>query len=202
MAFTIDGDNSGLHGFLAEDGVQDGLLVRNIIRQANTGVSIDGADTDVEVINLTIANNTNGMIAANCAPVEVRNTIFANHSGVGLQYDGCASTKSHTYNDYWSNGIDLIPLTPFSGEIFLNPLFTDLENYLVEEGSPIINAGAPGDPNPPGTGATGSTWATWNRPGASFYADDDYCATCENDGFDLAGRCFQPHSRCAGCGRN
>ena len=178
--FTLNGDTSAI-GFRAEDGAQDILLTRNIIHNTTTGIAVDGSDTKVEVINLTIANNINGLVATNCAPVEVRNSIFAYNSGVGLQYEACAPTQLHTYNDYWANGTDLSPLNPGSGEIFLNPLLTEFESYLVADASPIIDAGAPGDPSPPGTGDRVDMGYV-EQTGASFYADDDYCATCANDG--------------------
>ena len=178
--FTLDGDDTAI-GFNAEDGAQDVLLTRNIIHNSTTGIALDGSSTEVEVINLTIANNVNGLVAANCAPVEVRNSVFAYNSSVGLQYEACAPTRLHTYNDYWANGTDLSPLNPGSGEIFLNPLLAEFESYLVADASPIIDAGAPGDPSPPGSGDRVDMGYV-EQTGASFYADDDYCATCANDG--------------------
>lgn len=178
--FGLAGDNS-MDGFLAEAGAQNILLTRNIIQETNNGIVLDGSTTEVDVINLTVANNANGLVASNCAPVTVRNTVFAYNSGVALQYQGCAPTQLHTYNSYWHNGTDLSPLSPGSGEIFLNPLFTDLSNYLADADSPLINAGAPGDPTPPGTGGRVDIGYV-EQTGASFYADDDYCAICANDG--------------------
>jgi hypothetical protein len=50
--------------------------------------------------------NVNGLQATFCAPVDVRNTIFAYHNGIGLVYESCAVTQLHTYNDFWLNGTD------------------------------------------------------------------------------------------------
>ncbi|MCP5010062.1 MAG: hypothetical protein GY942_08810, partial [Aestuariibacter sp.] len=46
---------------------------------------------------------------------------------------------------------------------------------------PIINSGDPGDSAPPGAGGRVDI-GHLEQNGASFYADDDYCQTCNNDG--------------------
>jgi len=182
---TLHGDNSGVDGLLVEDGTQSVTLARTIIRGTNTAISTTGGTTELEVVNNTVVYNDNGMVARNCAPVDVRNTIFANHSDTGLTYEGCATRKLHKYNLYWNNTTDLSPADPGPGELFLDPLFVDpgppSHDYHTEDASPVIDAGDPGDPPPPGGGGRVDIgYIEQNR--AALYVDDDYCATCANDG--------------------
>ncbi len=180
--FTLAGDGNQ-DGLRVEDGAQSITFGRNIVRGTETGISVLGSETDLEVVNNTIVENTNGMVASACAPVDVRNTIFAYHSGTGLSYEPCAATKLHTYNDFWLNGTDLSPAEPGAGEIFLDPLFVDrfAHDYRTMDDSPVIDAGNPTDPAPPGTGdRVDIGYIEQGR--AAYYADDDYCETCANDG--------------------
>ncbi len=180
--FTLAGDGTQ-DGLSVEDGAQSLTFARNIVRGTQTGISVVGDDTDLEVVNNTIVDNTDGMVASDCAPVDVRNTIFAYHSGTGLTYDDCAVTKLHTYNDFWANDTDLSPAKPGAGELFLDPMFVDrfAHDYRTVDGSPVIDAGNPSDPAPPGTGdRVDIGYIEQGR--AAFYADDDYCETCPNDG--------------------
>ena len=182
---TLNGANSGVDGLSAEDGARYVVVKQNIIRGTDTAIRTTGSNTELEVVNNTIVYNDNGMIASNCAPVDVRNTIFAHHSGTGLTYDACATRKLHKYNLYWGNTADLSPNAPGAGELFLDPLFVSpggpSHDYHTLNGSPVIDAGDPGDPPPPGAGARVDIgYIDQNRAG--LYVDDDYCATCANDG--------------------
>jgi uncharacterized repeat protein (TIGR01451 family) len=180
---TLNADGQGWDGLRVVDGAQSFTLERSILRGAVTALWVDGADTDLEVVNNTIVDNTDGMAATACAPVDVRNTIFAYHSGTGLAYEGCAATRLHSYNLFWGNGTDLAPAAPGAGELFLDPLFEDrwAFDYRTLADSPVIDAGNPSDPYPPGAGeAVDIGYLEQGR--AAFYADDDYCETCSNDG--------------------
>jgi hypothetical protein len=182
---TLNGDDSGVDGLLVEDGAQSVTLERSIIRGASTGISTTGGATELEVVNNTIVYNADGMVAADCAPVDVRNTIFAYHSDTGLTYNGCATRKLHKYNLYWDNGTDLSPANPGPGELFLDPLFVDpgppSHDYHTKDDSPVIDAGDPGDPPPPGGGGRVDIgYIEQNR--AALCVDDDYCDGCLNDG--------------------
>ncbi len=185
MMLTLNGAGSGVDGLSVEDGTQYVVAKQNIIRGTDTAISTTGGDTALEVVNNTIVYNVNGAVASDCAPVDVRNTIFAHHSGTGLTYDGCATQKLHKYNLYWSNTADLSPNDPGAGELFLDPLFVNpgdpSHDYHTLDGSPVIDAGDPGDPPPPGAGARVDIgYIDQNRAG--LYVDDDYCPTCVNDG--------------------
>ena len=182
---TLNGADSGVDGLMVEDGARTVIVEKNIIRGADTGIHVTGDDTELEVVNNTVVYNEDGMVASTCAPVDVRNTIFAHHTNTGLTYEGCATRKLHKYNLYWSNGTDLNPSNPGAGELFLDPLFVDpgpsSHDYHTLNGSPVIDAGDPGDPPPPGAGARVDIgYVDQNRAG--LYVDDDYCETCANDG--------------------
>ncbi len=181
---TIHGANSGVDGLRAEDG--GSLIVKQtILRDAAIGLHVSGDATQVEVVNNTIVYNDDGMVADVCAPVDVRNTIFAENAARGLGYESCATRKLHKYNLFWQNGVDLDPNDPGAGELFLDPLFVDpgppSHDYHTEYGSPVIDAGDPGDLAPPGAGVRIDIgYIDQNRAG--LYVDDDYCETCANDG--------------------
>ncbi|MCO5195130.1 MAG: right-handed parallel beta-helix repeat-containing protein [Anaerolineae bacterium] len=180
--FTLAG-NGVVNGLLVDGGSHNVTFKRNIVRDAATGVVVNGSGNDLEASNNTIVGNGTGMDFAGCADVDVRNTIFAFNSATGLDFDGCAATKVHTYNNYWANGVDMAPLEPNGSEQFLDPLFADLasQTYETLDFSPIIDAGDPADPSPPGGGGRADI-GYLEQTGSSFYADDDYCETCENDG--------------------
>jgi subtilisin-like proprotein convertase family protein len=181
---TLNGDGSGVDGLLVEDGAQSTTFARSIVRGTETGIRVDGEETDLEVVNNTVVENENGFQATSCAPVDVRNTIFAYHGSTGITYnDLCATTQLHTYNDFWANGTDLSPAEPGPGEIFLDPLFVSPQahDYRTLDVSPVIDAGNPTDPSPPGTGNRVDI-GYLEQGRASYYADDDYCETCPNDG--------------------
>ncbi len=181
---TLNGDDEGVNGLQVEDGALVVAFSRSIVRGAGTGILVDGPDTDLEVFNNTVVQNVDGMNATNCGPVDVRNTIFAYHSGAGLTYQECASTQLHTYNLFWANGDDFGgEAEAGASEIFLDPLFVNLQahDYHTLDESPVINAGNPTDPAPPGAGnRVDIGYVEQSRTG--YYVDDDYCEVCPNDG--------------------
>lgn len=182
--------SAGADGARFEDGARDVMLARSIVRDSGTGVRVQGTTTDLEVVNNTLVRNGTGLAAESCAPVDVRNTIFANHTVAGLSYQACAATKLHTYNDFFGNGADLkidgaAVQQPGTGEIFADPAFTEpgapANDFRPTDGSPVIDAGNPSDPVPPGVGGRVDIGYV-EVGGAAFFADDDYCEFCDNDG--------------------
>ncbi len=182
---TLSGEGFGGDGLRVEDGAQSVAFFRSIVRGAANGIVVNGEDTDLEVFNTTLVENTNGVNTGSCAPLDVRNTIIAFNSGTGLlmQAGSCSPVRLHTYNLFWNNGADLSPALPGPGELFLDPLFADRysHNYHLSDNSPAIDSGNPTDPYPPGAGKRVDIgYLEYSR--AAFYADDDYCETCINDG--------------------
>ncbi len=163
-------------------------LTRSIIRDSAVAVALDGAATDVEIVNNNVVRNGEGIQATNNALIRVRNTIFANNSGTALSFQSGAATKVHEYNDYFGNGAELRidgVATPATGpgEIVQDPLFNNPEgnDFRLRYGSALINAGSPSDPTPPGTGGRVDIGYRENGLGA-FYVSPSYCETCANDG--------------------
>ncbi|MCA9981020.1 MAG: right-handed parallel beta-helix repeat-containing protein, partial [Anaerolineales bacterium] len=186
---TLLDDNNEWNG-LSVEGTLNFLVTRLIGRGTNTAVRVDGALTKAEISNLTLVGNTNGIQATNCAELDLRNTIFASHTDTALSYDenACNATQKHQYNLYWANGNDFkidgaVRQEPGLGELFTNPVFINPAqfDYRLYEQSPAIDRGNPGDPVPPGTNGRIDIGYVENGQ-ASFYADDDYCETCLNDG--------------------
>ena len=176
-------DNSGIAGFIARSGARFITFARNIVRGLGTGVQVSGSATDLEVNNNDIISNGTGLLSTGCAPLDVRNTVFANNTAAGLSFsESCSGPYLHSYNDYWDNGEDIAPLVPGPGEIFLDPLFVSPldHNYRTAAYSPLGNAGNPTDAAPPGTGERVDIGYI-EQGRASFYVDDDYCAACVND---------------------
>jgi len=179
---TLNGTGTVV-GFHGDDKATHTTLYRDIVRNATTGVLLKGGGTQVEVVNNTIVKNDKGLVAANNATLNVRNTIFAYNTTTGLDFSAAGPTPLHTYNDYWANGTDLNPARPGAAELFLDPLFVDpnADNYYPQENSPVIDAGNPNDPHPPGTGEV-VDMGYIEQGRAAIYVDDDYCDTCLNDG--------------------
>jgi len=179
---TLNGGGT-VAGFHGDDGATHTTLYRTIVRNATTGVLLEDSGTQVEVVNTTIVKNDKGLVAANGAALNVRNTIFAYNTTTGLDFSGAGPNPLHTYNDYWANGTDLVPNDPGAAEIFLDPQFVDPsnDNYYPGEGSPVIDAGNPNDPHPPGTGEV-VDMGYIEQGRAAMYVDDDYCPDCLNDG--------------------
>ncbi|MCP4542038.1 MAG: hypothetical protein GY832_33345 [Chloroflexi bacterium] len=183
LSLVGSGSASGETGLSVVNGADGISLTRTIVRDMGTAVVLDGASTDLDLKNNTFVGNEDGLAATNCASVDVRNTIFAYNTGTALQYNICAAIERHQYNLYWANGTDMTPNDPGGGEIFSDPLFEDYGagDFGVADASPVIDAGAPGDPVPPGAGDFADI-GHMEQTGSSFFADDDYCPTCENDG--------------------
>jgi PKD repeat protein/nitrous oxidase accessory protein NosD len=198
---TLDGDGR-FDGLRVEDGAQAVIVTRNIIRDTATAIALDGATTQVEIVNNALVGNDNGVVASACAPVDMRNTILSDHSGAALSYqaDGCSPPPNHIYryNAYWHNGHDLViddnpAEQPGSGEIRANPRFTSpgppQHDYRPLDTSPVIDAGNPSDHVPPGTGERIDI-GYLEVGQAVFAADDDYCETCLNDGLTWGVNAF------------
>ncbi|MCA9952038.1 MAG: hypothetical protein KDE48_20450, partial [Anaerolineales bacterium] len=179
---SLVGDGA-VTGVAADGQIQDSDLRRTVIESMSTGILIEDLNSEIAVVNNTIIGNQTGMEAVNCGSINARNNIIAYNTNTGLAYEGCAATQLHTYNDYWANGSDLNPNSPGSGELFLNPLFLDLaaDDFRTESFSPVIDSGDPADATPPGSGGRVDIGHI-EQYGASFFVDDDYCATCVNDG--------------------
>jgi hypothetical protein len=174
------------NGFLAEGGATGLKLTRSILRDLSTGVQLRGG-SEVEVINNTLVRNTNGLVAEGTNPVNVRNSIFAHHTGTGLRYGTSPTSLSNTYNDFWANGTDMArdggQPEPSLGSLFVDPRFHNLagNDLRLQEGSPVIDAGAPNDPTTPGGGArVDMGYAEYNAAG--FYVSQNYSETGLNDG--------------------
>ncbi|MCA9942248.1 MAG: FG-GAP repeat protein, partial [Anaerolineales bacterium] len=182
--FTLDGENSGVDGFAATGNAANLTLQRARIFDTETGIALDGSDSDVEVAHVTVANNVNGLVATNCASIDVRNSIFAYQSGVGLSHEACAAVQLHTYNLYWANASDFgADADAGAAELFLDPNFVDPmdHDYRTLNFSPVIDAGNPTDPSPPGAGSRADIGYI-EQGRVSFYVDDSYCDICINDG--------------------
>ena len=179
---TLRGDGTIL-GIATSNGATGIALARLLIEGMGTAVSIDGATTDVDLKNNSFIANVNGISATNCADLDVRNSIFAYNTGTALAYEACATIKRHEFNLYYANGTDMTSNDPGSGEIFSNPLFRNygIGDYRVQQNSPIIDAGAPGDAVPPGAGDFIDIGHI-EQTGGGYIASHDYCATCDNDG--------------------
>ena len=181
VSLVGDGSKTGLS---VNDSSANIFLGRTIIRDMGTAVAIDGLNADLEMKNNSLIGNVDGVNATSCGSVDIRNTIFAFNTETALQYDdGCALIQRHQFNLYWANGADLLPNDPGGGELFSDPLFIDFgsNDFRTESFSPVIDAGGPGDPVPPGAGDAPDI-GHMEQTGTSFFADDDYCSTCENDG--------------------
>ncbi|MFN8482271.1 MAG: hypothetical protein U0768_04305 [Anaerolineae bacterium] len=196
---TITGDNhdDGLHvdagGFIS--------VTRSVIRNTPYAVKVTGSGTgatsaEALLVNNTLTNNQNGVTAASCGNLDVRNTIFAYHTAAALSYQGCAATKLHTFNDFWRNAPDLKIDSnnidqPGAGEVFADPRFTDPDgqDFRPQDGAPVIRAGDPKDPTPPGTGGRVDIGYVQSSS-AAVYVSGDYCAQCVNDGLEWQVNAF------------
>ena len=184
-------------GLSVEDGAVNIKASRLIVREHATGITVDGSDTDLEIVNNTIVENDKGIALAGNAPLDLRNTIIAYNDDAGLAYQTSTLQESHTYNDYWNNGTDLdytdsaTTPDPGAGELFLDPLFTAMlsHDYRPLDHSPVIDAGTINDPAPPGTGSRiDMGYSEHGR--AAFYVDLDYGPREENDGLTWASDAF------------
>lgn len=182
--FTLDGESSGLDGFAATGNAANLTVQRARIYDMDTAITVDGPNSDVEVAHVTAVNNTNGLVATNCASIDVRNSIFAYDTGMGLSHEACADVTLHTYNLYWANGSDFGGAADAgAAELFLDPSFVDPmdHDYRTLNFSPVIDAGNPTDPSPPGAGSRADIGYI-EQGRVNFYVDDSYCAICTNDG--------------------
>ena len=181
LNLALKSDGTGI-GIDAKNGAAVDIE-RLLIEGMATAVAVDGATSDVNFKNNSFIDNVNGIAATNCADLDVRNTIFAYNTGTALAYEACAAIKRHEFNLFYANGVDQTPNDPGSGELFSNPLFVDYaaSDYRVEDSSPVINTGSPGDAVPPGAGDRIDIGHI-EQTGGGYIASHDYCSTCDNDG--------------------
>ena len=161
---------------------------RNIVRDAANGLLLSGSTTKVEIVNNTLVNNSNGIMAVQNAPIDVRNTMLGNRFA-GLWYFTTAPSLLRQYNNYFGSqspillNADATTLTPDGlGEITIEPQFANAatNDYRPLSGSPLIDAGNPSDATPPGAGRSDIGYS--ESGAASFYANGAYCPLCTNDG--------------------
>ncbi len=197
LTVTGEDHDDGLHvdvgGFIS--------VTRSVIRNTPYAVKVTGSGTGATsagalLVNNTLTNNQNGVSAASCGNVDARNTIFAYHTAAALSYQACATTRLHTFNDFWRNAPDLKidgnnVDQPGSGEVFADPRFTDADaqDFRPQAGSPVIGAGDPGDPTPPGTGGRVDIGYV-QASSAAVYVSSGYCAQCINDGLEWQVNAF------------
>lgn len=188
---TLDGSLApASDGIAIKGGAHAVKISRNIIKRFAVGVLIDGANTQSELLNNTVARNGIGIATRRCADLDLRNSLlFAN--GTGVNFLSCAAARLHRYNGFWQNGADLAEgdvnqrAADGPGEIIVDPLFANpaLDDFSLLDGSPAIDSGNPSDPVPPGS-AGRSDMGYQERGVAAVYADDNYCAQCLNDGLE------------------
>ncbi len=192
---TLVGD--GKSAGLSISGAQGFRVRRVVIRGWNDAVTLSGATTTSEIVNSTFVGNVNGVNASTCAPVNVRNTIFAYNSGSGISYgaQGCPASTIQ-YNLFWRNGAnaaadvvrDSAPIDASDvgqAQVIADPLFVDVStaDYHLRPGSPAIDAGAPTDAPPPVSGLRMDLgYSQLEQAGA--YADASFCDTCQNGGLE------------------
>lgn len=214
---TLDGEGRSVVGLNVDGGSRNINLKRVILRNLLRGAVVDGAATVLDVVNATFVRNTTALAARNGAVPRVRNSVFyANTVAVG--YAGGVASSGLTYNNYYGNTTDwLVGGSGFAasglGELTQDPLFVDEANndLRLSEHSPMIDKGSPSDAVPPG-GLSRIDMGYAERGQALIYVDDNYCATCANDGFTWQVDAFssiqsgldaaQQYIRNAGCTTN
>ncbi len=147
------------------------IIQNNIITGNYCGICVSGTPT---IVNNTIIQNKTCGIVMGCPPqlqTIKNNIIVSNNTGIWYY---CDPSSGHiSYNDVWGNNTNyfdnnapgpFVP-QPGTGEISQNPLFED-SDYHLAEGSPCIDAGAPGteynDPD-----GTRNDMGAYGGPGAS-----------------------------------
>jgi hypothetical protein len=164
------------------------IFSRSIVRDAINGVRLRGTGSDVELANLTFANNAIGVDAQGTS-LDVRNSLFLEHSLAALAYTtGAGISILHPFNAFWQNSRNYrvnggFAEVPQAGVVVEDPVLADPLNhdYRPLALSPLLAAGNPSDPTPPGTG--GRVDIGYLQQGrASIYVDDGYSPTGINDG--------------------
>lgn len=181
--------NPNTNGIAIADTAQQVGLSRLIVREAATAIALDGISTTTTLRNLTLVNNADGVVATACAPLDLGNSVLANHSGTAIAYDLC-STALRQYNAYWQNSTNLLiagtPTVPAgAGEFLADPLFSNpaQHNYRPLPLSPLRGAGAPGTPLPDGSAGTPDI-GYFQSGRAAIYVDDDFAPDAPNNGLE------------------
>lgn len=181
------GFDGALTGLRASNGATF-RFTRNIVRDSANGLLLSGSTTQVEISNNTLVDNSNGIMAIQNAPIDVRNTHFGNRFA-GMWYFTAAPSVIRQYNNYFGQPYPILlnagatPIAPDGlGEITIDPLFSNAagDDYRPLPSSPLIDAGNPSDPTPPGAGRTDIGYT--ESGAASFYVSGAYGPLAANDG--------------------
>ena len=199
--------SAGGTAFSAKSGAQVKLM-RNVIRDSAAGIALDGATTDVEIINNTFARNGDGVRASNNAGVRVRNNAFLGNTGTGMSYQSGAATQHRTYNSYFANAADVrinnaIIAANGAGEITTNPAFNNADgnDFRTLAGSSLIDAGDPADSAPANAGGRADIGAEeFNLSGV--YVKFSYTPTGANDGLQWGVTAFNAIQQAADAAGN
>jgi len=192
---TVDG--TGRTGGVRVSGSSTVLLEKLVVRNAEAAVAIDGAGSRVSMTNDTVVSNSEGLVAADCGRIDVRNSIFAYNTGPAMDYgvSGCSGTMLNRYNGFWRNnglrddilidGREADVASVGQGQVAADPRFADPthHDYRLTTGSPAIDAGDESDTPPPGTGSR-IDLGSFQKGQASFYADRGYSDSGGNDGLE------------------
>lgn len=144
-------DSSAIIGFEIKGGfhlIDAGLAIQNCLVADNIGHAIVGVHSDLKVHNNTLVRNAgDALLFVDSTEADVRNNILVLNEGFGLETRS-GSTITSNYNNVWSNGDNYVNAEDIGEhDISLDPLFVDLDDgdYHLQEGSPCIDAGDPGD---------------------------------------------------------
>jgi len=125
------------------------IIRYNLIKNSEQdGIALGEGGTPL-IINNTIVNSEYIGISVMVYGEVINNICTGNGTGISGLEDNQINIQ---YNCVWNNGTDYTVITPGTGDINLDPLFT--EDYHLQPGSPVIDAGHPGyTPDPDGTRA-------------------------------------------------
>ena len=120
--------------------VSSTATVINCLVHNNTdrGIHVGGTGSDVDIWNSTIVDNLHGVYHADNIST-LTNSIIANNTNQGVYFGG--GTFTHTYNLVYGNGTDYVGTSASTGELSVDPLFSDTTTYRLQESSPAIDAG-------------------------------------------------------------
>ncbi len=140
-------------------GVHSGIFCQNSSPRIYNNVISHNGQQGIMILdhsNPTILNNTivmngqSGIVVSQNSEANVVNNIVVRNLAYGVQCDR-TSRIDVSYNDVFGNyvsggtSVDYAGCSPGTGDISSNPLFTNFEsgNYLLQLGSPCVDAGAP-----------------------------------------------------------
>lgn len=126
----LNGISHNLEGIIIENIVANGIRMATIYNQVINGNTID--------------NCGNGIYSSGSSG---RNTIINNNISnctVGINWSSEQKTNYFNFNNYYSNGTDVINVTKGSDSVALNPEFTDSANGDFSIGTNLRALGFPG----------------------------------------------------------